>query len=221
MSRLGSKIHRPILCYVTDRRSLDGSEPDSIAQLLKKIREVAHAGVDWVQLREKDLGGRACAELTVKALEIRNKFRTDHREILISVNDRLDIAAAEGADGVHLGDNSLPVADARRLAPPNFLIGASVHSLERAKRAETEGADYVIFGPVFATPSKAEFGEPQGLERLGKICRSVSVPVLAIGGITLQNAMHCLSAGAAGVGAIRLFQDAADSSSVVQALRGN
>ena len=93
----------------------------------------------------------------------------------------------------------------------DFMVGVSCHSLESARAAERGGADYIFFGPVFATPSKAAFGAPQGTERLGKVCASVEIPVLAIGGMNLENAGACIAAGAAGIAAIRLFQDAVDS----------
>jgi thiamine-phosphate pyrophosphorylase len=144
------------------------------------------------------------------------------------VNDRLDVALAEPSDGVHLGENSLPVEDARRLLlafrthafARDFLIGVSCHSPEAAKSAAAGGADYIFFGPVFATPSKAAYGVPQGLERLAEVCSSVNIPVLAIGGISLANAASCFSAGASGIAAIRFFQDSADPVGVVRALRG-
>jgi thiamine-phosphate pyrophosphorylase len=114
--------------------------------------------------------------------------------------------------------------EAKRLASAraearDFLIGVSCHSLEAAKSAAGEGADYLFFGPVFATPSKAAFGAPQGLEPLAEVCRAVSTPVLAIGGITVANAAACLAAGASGIAAIRLFQDAPDMLALVHSLR--
>ena len=141
----------------------------------------------------------------------------------VLVNDRLDIAIAERAGGVHLGENSLSIGAAKQLirsAPPtqargeSFLAGVSCHSLEAAEVAQRDGADYIFFGPIFATPSKGRFGPPQGAERLEQVCRAVSIPVLAIGGIALENVAACLSAGAAGVAAIRLFQEAADLDSL-------
>jgi thiamine-phosphate pyrophosphorylase len=135
------------------------------------------------------------------------------------------VAIAEHAGGVHLGENSLPVSETKRLiaaASPGsnvenwFLAGVSCHSLEAAQSAA--GADYIFFGPVFATPSKAAFGAPQGLEALAKVCRAVAIPVLAIGGITLENAASCLASGAAGIAAIRLFQDAVDLTQLVARL---
>jgi thiamine-phosphate pyrophosphorylase len=142
----------------------------------------------------------------------------------IIVNDRLDVAFAARADGVHLGENSLPPSEAKQLVRPlqreeDFLIGVSCHSLEAAKFAERSGADYLFFGPVFDTPSKAAYGPPQGLYRLAEVCRSVSIPVLAIGGIALANCAACFSAGASGIAAIRLFQDAENLLVLVQALR--
>ena len=191
-----------------------------------KIEAAAAAGVGWIQIREKDLSGRDCGLLTREALQRAAKSpATNDAPARIMVNDRVDAALAERAGGVHLGENSLPLAEAKRLvkarvSSSGFLTGVSCHSLEAAKTAAKDGADYVFFGPVFATPSKAAFGSPQGIERLTEVCRAVSVPVLAIGGITLANASACLAAGASGIAAIRLFQDAPDLTSVVRSLEG-
>jgi thiamine-phosphate pyrophosphorylase len=163
--------------------------------------------------------------LTREALRRATKWQASNAAATrILVNDRLDVALAERAGGVHLAENSLPLPEAKRLAnaqtpDQDFLVGVSCHSLEAAKSAADGGASYLFFGPVFATPSKAAFGAPQGLERLGAVCRAVSIPVLAIGGITPENASDCLAAGASGIAAIRLFQDAPDVSSLVQSLR--
>jgi thiamine-phosphate pyrophosphorylase len=211
---------------VTDRHSL--SESKSAEQqetLLSKIEAAAKAGVDWIQIREKDLSGKDCSSLTHEAVQRAAKCsarKTTATRIL--VNDRLDVALSQRAGGVHLGEKSLSLAEAKRLAEyrgerKGFVIGVSCHSLEAARSAARGGADYLFFGPVFATPSKAAFGAPQGLERLANICRAVSIPVLAIGGITLANAADCLAAGASGIAAIRLFQDARDISSLVQSLQ--
>lgn len=210
-----------LLCYVTDRRSLPiANWADSIEALTQKIAEVAAAGVDWVQIREKDLTAREQASLTRKSLEIvAASSAKSSRTARVLVNDRLDVAIAERAGGVHLGEHSLPVAEAKRLVESaqrkvavdaSFLIGVSCHSLESAQAAERDGADYVLFGPVFATPSKEMFGPPQGTDLLKQVCDAMSVPVLAIGGLTTDNANSCLQAGAAGLAAIRLFQNAPD-----------
>jgi thiamine-phosphate pyrophosphorylase len=220
----------PLLCYVTDRRSLPvARSADSIAALTRKIAEVAAAGVDWVQIREKDLTARELASLTQQSLRIAaTSSAKGSCTARVLVNDRLDVAVAERADGAHLSGKSLPVREAKRLIQSalakqavgkSFLVGASCHSLEAAKAAEHDGADYIFFGPIFPTPSKRRFGPPQGIQSLQQVCRTVSVPVLAIGGVTLDNAASCIHAGAAGVAAIRLFQDALDPISAVDRLR--
>jgi thiamine-phosphate pyrophosphorylase len=192
---------------------------------LLKMETAAAAGVDWIQIREKDLSGRDCGLLTREALQRAAKSPASNAApTSILVNDRLDVALSEGAGGVHLGENSLPLPEAKRLVKAqalsqHFLIGVSCHSLEAARWAASGDADYLFFGPIFSTPSKAAFGAPQGLERLAEVCHAVSIPVLAIGGITLANASACLAAGASGIAAIRLFQDARDMSSLVQSLR--
>jgi thiamine-phosphate pyrophosphorylase len=210
-----------VLCYVTDRRSISQTEPHA---LIEKIDAIASAGVDWVQIREKDLSARELAALTRGAL-----FRAAHSQgrsqsTRILVNDRVDVALAERAGGVHLGENGLPVSEVVHLvetdaAHHDFLVGVSCHSLDGAKSAAAGGASYFFFGPVFNTTSKAAFGPPQGLDRLAEVCREVVIPVLAIGGISLENAGACFAAGAAGVAAIRLFQDSSDPAATVRALR--
>ena len=206
------------LCYVTERKGLEVSPENQCEALVGRMEIAARAGVDWIQLREKDLSGRALAEL------LREALRRVPAGCRIVLNDRLDVACALGAGGVHLGRESLSVEDARRLArgrgaTQDFLVGASTHSLAAALSAEKAGADYLVFGPVYATPSKAQYGPPQGIERLREVCHAVSLPVLAIGGITVENARACLEAGAAGIAAIRLFEEASDLPAVVDALR--
>jgi thiamine-phosphate diphosphorylase len=201
---LSPALKTPIVCYVTDRKSLgvrDGGE-----RVLGKIRAATAAGVDWVQIREKDLCGRDLLALAREA-------GAGHGSTRVIVNDRLDVALAAGAAGVHLGHQSLSARDVvgwcrSGKAPGDFLIGVSCHSLQDAREAESAGTSYIFFGPVFDTPSKRGMGEPQGVARLGEICRSVAIPVVAIGGITEENAGECFRAGAAGIAAIRVFQDA-------------
>jgi thiamine-phosphate pyrophosphorylase len=216
----------PILCYVTDRRSLRLAAQENVMEaLLQKVEAAAASDIDWIQLREKDLSGKDCAALTHEALRrvAQASPNTGHAPRIL-VNDRVDVALVERASGVHLGESSLSVEDAKRLVaarPPlqDFLVGVSCHSLEAAQSAARAGADYVFFGPVFATPSKAAFGQPQGLQRLAQVCRAVDIRVLAIGGITLENAAQCLASGVAGVAAIRLFQDARTLPLAAEALR--
>ena len=247
MSRLSRQPRVPLLCYVTDRRSLAAIETSEARQpfdprkmLLEKIGAAATAGVDWIQIREKDLSGRECSSLAREAVQLaarsskgavakadssaKGRRAQEQASTRILVNDRLDVALAAQAGGVHLGEKSLPPEEARRLAKAlrrekDFLIGVSCHSLEAGKAAERGGADYLFFGPVFATPSKVSYGAPQGLKRLAEVCQAAAIPVLAIGGVTLENAADCFSAGASGIAAIRLFQDASDMSAVVRALR--
>ena len=226
MSRLNNSSCGFRLCYVTDRNGLSGVEAREAQEtFLLRIETAAAAGVDWVQIREKDLSGRDCGLLTREALQRAAKSPASNvAPTRILVNDRLDVALSEGAGGVHLGENSLPLPEAKRLVKAqalsqDFLIGASCHSLDAARSAASGGADYLFFGPIFSTPRKVAFGAPQGLERLAEVCRAVPIPVLAIGGITLANASACLAAGASGIAAIRLFQDARDLTSLVQSLR--
>lgn len=226
MSLLDKPKRGPLLCYVTDRRSLSQDDfANSCELLLSKIASAAAAGVDWIQLREKDLSGKECSQLVRKALQrVANSTPAGMARTRVLVNERLDVALAMKANGVHLGEKSLPPQEAKRLVKSlqrekDFLIGVSCHSLPSAKAAAEDGADYIFFGSVFATPSKAVYGAPQGLERLAEVCRAVSIPVLAIGGITLENSATCLSAGAAGIAAIRLFQDARDMTALVHSLR--
>lgn len=214
-----------ILCYVTGRLDLRAAdETQSRYKLLDVIERAAAAGVDWIQLREKDLSGRELAQLTRAALRA-----IAGSNVQLIVNDRLDVAVSAQAGGVHLGERGLPSAAVREFLAKrisgrtellsDFLMGVSCHSLESAIAAERAGASYIFFGPVFATPSKAEFGPPQGPGRLAEVCAAVRIPVLAIGGITTASAGECLAAGASGIAAIRMFQDSSDLAGTVARLR--
>jgi len=204
-----------LLCYVTDRHLLNND--DSLNDLLNRIERAPAAGIDWIQIREKDLTARGLVDFTRRAIAVCHREASQHqiRAPQIIVNDRIDVALAAGAAGVHLTGASVPVAEAIRWlrsgnAPGNFCVGVSCHSLAGVIAAESAGASYVFFGPVFETPSKASFGEPQGLERLSEVCSALRIPVLAIGGLTVTNAAACVRAGASGVAAVRLFQQTAD-----------
>jgi thiamine-phosphate pyrophosphorylase len=185
------------ICYITDRRAL---EP---APLIPRIGEAVRAGVDLIQIREKDLATRDLVELTAAALDAARGTSTR-----VVVNDRLDVAMALSAAGVHLATASLPARAARRIAPADFLIGVSCHSLQEALEAESAHADYILLGPIFPTPSKLRYGPPLGVEKLREVCARVRIPVLALGGMKLERAKPCVEAGAAGIAGISLFQNA-------------
>jgi thiamine-phosphate pyrophosphorylase len=179
------------------------------------IHAAVDAEVPLFQIREKSVPARALFELTSRAAEIARGSKTR-----LLVNDRSDIARAAGADGVHLTTRSLPADVVRNLYGPKFLIGVSTHSVREAAEAREKGADFVVFGPVFDTESKREFGEPQGLDKLREVISVLGdFPVLAIGGITLANVAECFDAGASGVAAIRLFNDAERMAATVNAIR--
>lgn len=200
-----------LLSYVTDRHLL----PDaSLDELLRRVEFAGAAGIDWIQIREKDLSGRELADFTRRALAVPERTR-------VIVNERIDVALAVGAAGVHLSGASVLPAEAIAWlragnAPRDFLVGVSCHTLDEGIAAEKAGANYIVFGPIYETPSKAAFGAAQGLEKLSDVCDSVRIPVLAIGGVTQANAAECLRAGASGIAAIRLFQEARDSNVLAQ-----
>jgi thiamine-phosphate pyrophosphorylase len=168
---------------------------------LRFVRAAVEAEVVLLQIREKFLPARVLYELATRAAEITRDSKTR-----LLVNDRADIARAAGADGVHLTASSLPADVVRRTFGAEFLIGVSTHSLDEARAARDGGADFVVFGPVFETESKRGFGAPQGLDKLRQVVDELrGFPVLAIGGISLENAGACFDAGASGIAAISLF----------------
>ena len=185
-----------IRCYVTDRRTL------AAESLLDAIARNLAAGVTWIQIREKDLSARALFEL----VEAAGKLPNPHSSKII-VNTRAGVALAAGAAGVHLPSGSPAPRTWRAILPAGFLIGVSCHSVDDVRNAETEGADYAVFGPVFAPLSKSSGVEPRGLEGLARAVAAVKIPVLALGGVTQENSSACVSAGAAGVAGITIFQE--------------
>jgi thiamine-phosphate pyrophosphorylase len=154
--------------------------------------------VDWVQVRDKELPARELIAVVRRAMEVAQ---------IVLVNSRVDVALAAGAAGVHLPAGSIAASEWRAIAPAGFLIGVSGHTLEDVVLAEREGADYVVFGPVFAPLSKTSELPARGLEELGRVSRAVKIPVLALGGITWENAPSCVDAGAAGVAGITMFRE--------------
>ena len=224
-----------ILYYITDRKAFSGDESTSRRNLLAKIAEAATAGVDYIQLREKDLSIRDLESLAREAIQIIrecNQLRPANREgrTALLINSRTDVALATEADGVHLPVSDLSPQEVGRIwkggagalvreVPPQApVISISCHSAQEVTEAATAGATVALFAPVFEkkdVPGTA----PAGLEALREACRA-KIPVLALGGITLQNAASCLRAGAAGIAAIRLFQEN-EISAIARTLRGD
>ena len=193
------------------------SQSEEVARLLALVEAAVHARVSLLQLREKRLSARSLYELTTRAAAITRGSATR-----LLVNDRADIARAARADGVHLTTRSLEAHTLRRAFGDDFLIGVSTHSLEEARAACDGGADFATFGPVFETVSKRVYGPPVGLEKLNEAARTLSpFPLLALGGITQENAAAAIGAGASGVAAIRLFNDRHNLSAVVRAIRSS
>ncbi len=176
-------------CYITDRSAAGGTEP-----LLALIRKNVRAGVDYVQVREKDLSVRELKSLVLKVVEVTKGSKTS-----VLVNDRMDVAIACAARGVHLRGNSVLPSSVREAAPPNFVISVSCHTLPELE--EAHGADFALFGPVFPSVK----GPGVGIRALATACKASPVPVFALGGVTFEFEQECLEAGAAGIAGIRLF----------------
>lgn len=194
-----------LLYAITDRSQLQGFLLDRIALLLE-------AGIDFLQIREKDLPARDLLALAEAALALPNPHSTR-----ILINERADLSLAAGAHGVHLPANSIAPGRVRAIAPSGFTIGVSCHTVGEVTRAEEEGADFAVFGPVFDTASKRAYGPPLGPKALEQAVSGRRIPVLALGGVTLQNLRECGTA--AGIAAISLFQNAADPVGLVKMLR--
>lgn len=180
----------PRLVLVTDRRAIE-------RDLVSVVAESAAAGLPAVQLREKDLGA---GDLLALARRLREVTQSHGAQLI--VNDRVDVALAAGADGVQGTSTSMAIADMRAVAGDRLGVGASVHALEEALAADAAGADWIVFGPVYDTPSKRAYGAPQGLAKLAAVTNAVRTRVIAIGGITPERVPEVLGAGASGVAVI-------------------
>jgi thiamine-phosphate pyrophosphorylase len=227
---------KALLYYITDRLAFPGDEPTRRLRLLDKIAEAANQGIHYIQLREKDLSARELESLAREAMRIigqEGKLATDHWPLATAllINSRTDVALAAAAHGVHLRSGDVfpqevrtawqravcgAGAPAREPSPREPLIAVSCHSLEDASQAAVNAATFAVFGPVFEKKD-VPASTPAGLEALRQVCRA-KIPVLALGGVTLENSKSCLEAGAAGIAAIRLFQEH-DIATIVRELR--
>ena len=187
------------LYLVTDRNQTGGRD------LLWVLERALEGGVRAVQLREKDLGGRELFVLAEKTKRLCERYQAN-----LFVNDRVDVALGVDADGVHLGGDSMPVRAARELLGAEKLIGVSTHSINEESEAEREKADFILFGPVYFTASKAAYGEPQGLGRLKKVVEKISLPVYAIGGVKAGNIAEVKETGVRGIALISAVLSASD-----------
>jgi thiamine-phosphate pyrophosphorylase len=205
------------LYYITDRRQLSGNREEGVRLLLARVRLAAEAGIDAIQLRERDLSARELIGLGIRAKEILdevNSQRAPNLRTRLLINSRIDVAIACGADGVHLRSDDIPASDARHVFLHTGMfqpvVAVSCHAAEEVELAEGHGADFAVFGPVFGKPAHSV--NPLGIVELEKACRKRTaanprMPVLALGSVTAENAADCLQAGAAGVAGIRIFQE--------------
>src|SRR5579872_297497 len=220
-----------ILYYITDRSAFPGDERARRISLLDKITEAAAQNIDYIQLREKDLSTRDLELLAREAMHIIKKLRTENPDLrtALLINSRTDVALATGAAGVHLPAGDLSPEDVRKawrgcasssalsLSLQNPLVAVSCHSPQEVEAAAAKHATFAVFAPVFEKQN-APNTAAQGLDALRQACRA-NIPVLALGGVNLQNTESCLRAGAAGIAAIRLFQEN-EITTIVNALRG-
>ncbi len=211
-----------LLYYITDRTQLAADESERRAQLLARIAEAARCGVDYIQLREKNLTARELESLARDALRAVRDHSSTTR---LLINSRSDVALAVGADGVHLRSDDVSAGTTRKLLAgaghAHALVAVSCHTLPEVVRAESGGANFAVFGPIFEKPGGGEVAK--GVDTLKEVCDRTSLtdkrmPVLALGGVTVENAARCVKAGAAGVAGIRLFQEG-EIAGVVAALK--
>jgi thiamine-phosphate pyrophosphorylase len=206
-----------LLYYITDRRGFDGNESERRAALLRRIGEAANAGIDYIQLREKDLEP---ADLELLAREALRVVRESSPTTKLLINTHAEIALEVGADGVHLPAGSMRPSDLRMdwllRNDRDPLIGVSAHSVKEVRQAENSGASFIVLAPIFEKVDTD--AQPIGLAVLREACAGSHIPVLALGGVNVGNARACLDAGATGIAGIRLYQHG-DVSKTVQELR--
>jgi thiamine-phosphate pyrophosphorylase len=196
------------LCVVTDRQLARGRPLEEI------VRAAIAGGATMIQLREKTIDTRSFIELGQRLLSITREAR-----VPLIINDRVDVALAIDADGVHVGQEDMPGAIARRLLGPDKLVGITVSNVEEARQAERDGADYLGTNAVFATPTKTDTGRPMGLEGLSQVSEAISTPIVGIGGVNADNAAYVIRAGAAGVAVVSAVVAADDVEAAARQLR--
>ncbi|HLA50723.1 MAG TPA: thiamine phosphate synthase [Thermodesulfobacteriota bacterium] len=192
------------LYLITDRHQTNGRP------LVAVVKEALQAGIKAIQLREKDLSAKELFELAQNVRRLTRQYRAR-----FFINDRVDIAMAVEADGVHLGQKSFSAKDVKRIFP-KAIIGVSTHSLDEAKKAEADEADFITIGPIFYTPSKAGYGEPLGVEVIKQVRKEIRIPVFAVGGIKEDNARDVIDAGADGIAVISAVMRAEDVEEAVR-----
>jgi thiamine-phosphate pyrophosphorylase len=210
-------LSKPIL-YLITRGATDETttaESAEFQQVLRQLSAAVSAGIQLIQIREKKLTTRVLLELVSRAVRI-----TQGTATRVLVNDRADVAAGAGADGLHLTTQSLEAAVVRKAFGDRLLIGASTHSAEEAQQAMNGGANFIVFGPVFETTAKKKYGPPVGLQALSELASKIKpFPILALGGITIANAAECLRAGASGIAGITLFAEPQSLSHIATVIR--
>ena len=207
MKPLGKTPH---ICLITEGKATPQNFPAQSSYIIETIRAAIEDGVTMIQIREKAIEGRMLFDLVSRAIVL-----AANSDTLVIVNDRADVAAAAGADGVHLPETGLPPSAVKRVFP-NLAVGVSTHSLDSAVAAAQGGGDFIFFGPVFDTPGK---GAAVGVEPLAVLCQVLTPPVIGLGGIDDQNCASVLDAGAAGIAAIRALNDPGSRREIVRKLR--
>lgn len=213
--KLLSKPHQPHLKTTTSQnlKTTNFNLDKSLENLLNFCFQASLSGIDIIQVREKDLSAKDLANfISILTNLVKNT--------IILVNDRLDIALSCGASGVHLPSNSFSPKDVRKIAGNDFFISISTHSIEEAKTAEDQGANAILFSPIFDTPSKRAYGKPLGLDLLKEATSKIKTPIVALGGINKENAQSVLECGASGLAAIRLFIETQNLAEFTNDLRG-
>lgn len=214
-------ISKPLIYLITKGELISDNFSAQSSQTLNIIEAAIKAGISMIQIREKNLPARLLFELVSEAVKIRNNSLTK-----ILINDRADVALAANADGVHLTSNSISTGVIRQNFPPDFIIGVSTHTIEEAVTAKNEGASFVVFSPIFKTPAKEKYGQPQGIEKLAKVVKTVKdFPIIALGGINEENLKEIFRIRVSGIAAIRLLNDTENLPKIINKIqnfaRGN